>query len=389
MARVVSVGSAALQDRTNAPHRMRMNFHLPCLCLAAASLSAQNFTFLPATAAPVSELNNYSLVPFMQPNARVQLFYDSAEVASVGIADQLSLRFDGPIPQVGAPGPFTITRLQIRLGTSAVAAPGAMFASNLTQPLTTVFDGPVTFLPDSGSQTPAPWGGTNNTLKFDFSTPYQLAVNTGEWLVVELVMEGNNIASFGYAHAILDGATTSGGITDGSAASYGAGCSTGGSAPAATASTNGTYAPGGAHFLTGQNLGANAFVLGVYGLSDSVAFAPLPFTLPGTACTLLASPDLTLATLADANGAVTGTQLPLALPANAALSGIVLFEQLASLVPTANAWGVVFSNARAVTLGSWAALGRGTYMVAHDLDANAAYANSLRPMGLALRLRTQ
>lgn len=367
---------------------MRTAF-LSSLCFAAAALSAQNYSYLPATANPTGELSSYSLVPFMQPNARVQMFYDSAEVASGGLANQLSLRFDGPIPQVGAPGPFTITRLQIRLGISTVTAPGATFAENLTQPLTTVFDGPVTFLPDSGSQTPAPWGGTNDTLKFDFTTPYPLAVNAGEWLVVELVMQGNNISSFGYAHAILDGATTTGGITNGTATSYGSGCSAGGVAPAATAATSGTYAPGGAHFLTGQNLGANSFVLGVYGLSDSTAFAPLPFTLPGTSCTLLASPDLTQATLADAAGAVTGTQLALSLPANAALSGIVLFEQLAALVPLANAWGIVFSDARAVTLGSWAALGRGTYLVAHDLDANATYANTLRPMGLALRLRTQ
>ena len=111
---------------------MRQAF-LPCLCLAAASLSAQTYAYLPATATPTGELSSYSLVPFMQPNARLQLFYDAAEVASTGIANQLSLRFDGPIPQVGAPGPFTISRLRIRLDTSSVAAPGAEFATNVTK----------------------------------------------------------------------------------------------------------------------------------------------------------------------------------------------------------------------------------------------------------------
>lgn len=361
---------------------------LSCLCLAAASLSAQNYAYLPATANPSGELSSYSLAPFMQPNARMQLFYDAAEVASSGIANQLSLRFDGPIPQVGAPGPFSITRLRIRIGISAVAAPAADFAANLTQPLTTVFDGPVSYLPDSGSQSPSTWGGTNDTLTFDFTTPYALAVGAGEWLVVELVMEGNDIASFGYSHAILDAASTTGGLVAGSAASFGTGCSASTGASAATATTSGIYAPGGAHFLTGQNLGANAFVLGVYGLSNSTAFVPLPFTLPGTACTLLCSPDFTQATLADANGAVTGTALPLSLAANPALSGIVLYEQLASLVPTANAWGIVLSNARTVTLGTWATPGRGTWMVTHDLDANASYGNAVRAAGLAMRLRT-
>jgi hypothetical protein len=129
---------------------MRLTSLLSSL-LAAATLSAQATLTLPATASPSSELSSFSLVPFMQPESRVQMFYDATEVgASAFVATELALRYDGPIPQVGAPGPFTISRLQIRLGTTAVAAPGATFASNLTQPLTTVFDGPVSYLPDNG-----------------------------------------------------------------------------------------------------------------------------------------------------------------------------------------------------------------------------------------------
>ncbi|MCU0864905.1 MAG: hypothetical protein MUC36_14035 [Planctomycetes bacterium] len=369
---------------------MRKMLFPTCLCLAAASLASQNYLALPATASPAGELGNFSLVPFMQPNARVQMFYDAAEVGSNPfVTDELSLRFDGPIPQVGAPGPFSITRLQIRIGVTAVAAPSADFAANLTQPLQTVFDGPRSYLPDPGFGAPHPWGGVNNTLSFPFSSPATLVVAPGQWLVVELVMEGNNIASFGFAHAILDGAPTSGGITDGTVAAYGQGCSAGGSAPAATISTSGIYAPGGAHRVTGQNLGANALVLAVFGLSNSIAFAPLPFTLPGTTCTLLASPDFTLPAVADGNGTLGASQGPvLSLPANPALGGIVIFEQLASLVPTANPWGLVLSNAAAVTLGSWNPLGRGTYLAAHDSDQNAQYANQLRAFGMALRLRT-
>lgn len=363
----------------------------PCffsgLCLAAASLTAQNYLEMPATATPSSELPNYTLLPFMQPNARVQLFYSAAEASALPfVADELSLRFDGPLPQVGAPGPFHITRLRIRIGVSSVPAPGADFAANLTQPLTQVFDGPVTYMPDPGMAAPHPWGAPNGSLTFPFSAPVPIALAPGQWLALELVMEGNNISSFGFAHAMLDGATTSGGFVNGSAAAYGQGCSAG--AAAATATTSGLYGPGGAHFLRGANLGANAFVLGVFGLSNTMAFVPLPFTLPGTTCDLLASPDVTLATFADTNGAVTDNSLVLSLPADPALSNMIVYEQLASLVPTANPWGIVFSNAVAVTLGTWTAPGRGTFLISHDTDANAAYANAVRAFGLAARLHT-
>ena len=63
---------------------------LPCLCFAVASLSAQTYAYLPATATPTGELSSYSLVPFMQPNARVQLFYDAAEVVGTVRPDSLS-----------------------------------------------------------------------------------------------------------------------------------------------------------------------------------------------------------------------------------------------------------------------------------------------------------
>src|SRR5678815_4214616 len=95
----------ATSDATTA---MRTLLLLPCLCLAGVSLSAQNYLELPITATPSGELPGYSIVPLMQPNARVQMFYDATEVGLLPFtADQLSLRFDGPIPQVGATGPFT------------------------------------------------------------------------------------------------------------------------------------------------------------------------------------------------------------------------------------------------------------------------------------------
>lgn len=356
-----------------------------CLCLAAASLPAQNYLTLPANAAPAFELSSFSTLPLMQPNARVQMFYDATEVGSAAfVADQLELRYDGPIPQVGAPGPFTITHLQIRIGTTDVAMPGANFNANLTQPLTTVLNGPWTYLPDPGSASPHPWGSPGGTLTFPFTTPTAVVVPAGSWFVVDVIMEGNNISQFGFAHAILDGAATTGGITNGTTAPYGQGCSAGTGLPAATVAASGTFAPGGAHFLNGQNLGANAPVIAIFGLSNA-----LPIPLPGTSCTLLTSLDVTSLLLADGTGAVTGNPAAaLALPAEPAFSGFILYEQLGSLVPAANPWGIVLGNAVAVTLGSFANPGRGTYSVAHDTDAAAVLANTTRAFGYAMRVRT-
>ena len=92
--------------------------------------------------------------------------------------------------------------------------------------------------------------------------------------------------------------------------------------------------------------------------------------------------------LADGSGAVGGAALALSVPASTALNGFTLFEQLAGLAPGANAYGVVFSDAAAVTLGAFTAPGHDYYMVGHDADANAAFANQTRAFGYAMRLGT-
>ncbi|MFK7739552.1 MAG: hypothetical protein AB8H80_04445 [Planctomycetota bacterium] len=356
----------------------------------ADSVCAQNFVTLPSTAAPAAELSSFELLPFMQPNSRVQMFYGASEVGTLPfLATEMSLRYDGPIPQVGAPGPFAIQQLVIRIGKTAVPTPGAEFDANLTEPLTEVFNGPWTYQPDDGSAFPHPWGGPGDGLTWTFSAPATIVVNPGEWLIVDVQMVGNNIANFGFAHAILDGAETAGGISDGVTTSYGAGCSVATGQPAATAAVEGTAAPGAAHFLTGQNLGANALVLGMFGLDDQNYMGnSLPFALPGTSCELLTSIEASVIGTADANGAIVGETLALSLPADPALNGFVVNEQIASLVSSANAFGIVFSDAVQVTLGAFSPLGADYYMVGHDVDANAKFGNTLRPFGYALRLTT-
>ena len=357
---------------------------LSCLCIAGASLSAQNYLELPATAMPSNELPGYGIVPLMQDNARLQMFFDATEVGSSSfIADQLSLRYDGPIPQVGAPGPFSITRLQIAVGITMIAMPGAGFAANLTQPTTTVFDGPWTYYPDPGSTFAHPWGAPNGSLTFPFSTPVGIDIPAGGWLVVDITMEGNNIGGFGFAHAMLDGATTTGGVGNGSASTFGQGCDAG-SGPTATITTSGIYAPGAAHFLSGQNLGPNAIALTIFGIVNPAV------TLPGTSCTIYTDPIIYQAVVTDAAGSFGPNQpgAALSLVADNSLNNLVVYEQAVSLVPSANSWGLVSSNGAEVILGLFTSLGRGTYTVSHDTDATAAYANAVRAFGYAVRLRT-
>ncbi|MBL8722806.1 MAG: hypothetical protein JNK49_02105 [Planctomycetes bacterium] len=369
--------------------------HFPVvLCLAAlgAAVPAQSFLSLPATANPASELPNYTLLPLMQVNCRVQFFYTAAEVGMAQFqADQLEWRYDGPIPQVGYPGPFQIQRLRIDIGTTTNPMPGPRFADNLSQPLQPVFDGPWTFMPDPGSAFPHPWGGPNGSLAFPFQAPAAIDIPAGGWLVVDVRMEGNNIANFGYSHAILDGAPTSGGVVDGNLQLYGQGCPVAPGRPAASLSVSGTRAPGAAYFLSGQNLGAFAPVFTVFGLSNSHSgFGALPFPIPGSTCSILTSIDYYGVATADAAGFLSANQpgSAMAVPANPAFAGVQIYSQLATLAPSASAFGVAVSNAAAVTLGSFQPLGRGTYLVGNGDSALAPVATEVRAFGCAMRLRT-
>ncbi|MBL9078190.1 MAG: hypothetical protein JNL08_11840 [Planctomycetes bacterium] len=371
--------------------------HLPVavgLCVAAASLPAQTYLALPATANAAAELNSYEPrgMPFMAANSRVQMFYDSTEVGNQGfVADELALRYDGPIPAVGAPGPFTINRLVVKIGTTAVAMPSADFAANLTQPLTTVFDGPWTYWPDPGFGFPHPWGGPNDSLRFPFSAPAVVAIPTGQWLVIEIAVEGSSFSFATFSHAILDGASTSGGASNGSVSLLGQGCAIAPGQPRAAISTSGLYAPGAAHHVQATGLGANTIAACVFGVDAAqTGGIPLPLTLPGTDCTIYVDPILLNPILTDASGAITGVQpaATLSLPADPSFNSLVVYEQVLSLWPTANAWGFVLTDAARVQLGTFATPGRGTYSISHDTSATAPYANDVSTFGFAARLRT-
>ncbi len=361
--------------------------------LIPAPIAAQSFLHLPATSSPAqTELPAYSLEPFTRANARVQLFYDASEVGATSFfADGLDLRFDGPIPAVGAPGPFQIQRLTLRIGTSTVASPGATFAANLSSPLVTAFDGPVTYWPDQGSQSPAPWGGSNGSLSFAFVRPVPIAIPAGGWLVVEIAVLGNNLN--GAAHAMLDADRGPGGPVDGFASSFGTGCATSTSAAPASIRTAGVHAPGVAHSITGQNLGANAPVAAALGASASVGpLGSLPLALPGTSCLIHTSWEGFLFGSADAGGAIAAGNpaFTVAVPPIPWFAGATYHAQLFSVVPGANPpFGLVLSDRRTVQLGSLNPRARGMYMVASTTSATAPFADFAGELVLAVRLRTQ
>ena len=352
---------------------------------------AQTHLHMPASLSPeLSDLGNWAEVPWTRPDARMQQFFSEVEVgASSFVATGLDLRFDGPIPMVGAPGPFTIQRLTVKIGTSTVPVPGPVFDSNVTGSPTIVFDQPITYWPDQGSETPAPWGGLNGGLSMAFTTPVAVSIPPGGWLVIEISVAGNSLT--GSAHAMLDGEVGPGGPYEGLAFSSLVGCSIPGGQPATITST-GVHAPGAVHFLGGSNLGANSPVIALIGLSDTqAAFGPLPFNLPGTSCFAFTSWDLSLSTVADAAGSIRSNDPRMALPLSThnVLTGLQYYAQLAALVPGANRWNLVFSDKRTVQLGGINPLSMGMYAVWNGDSSTAAYGDAAQEFGFAMRLQTQ
>ncbi len=363
--------------------------HVVALAASCAFATAQGFIHLPVTENLANaEGVNYTVRPLMQADCRAQFLYDAAETGTSTLTiDGLQLRYDGPIPAVGLSGPFTIQRLQILVGATSVATPGATFADNLSQPLVPVFDGPFTYTPDTGSQVPHPWG--IGGLDFTFPIPVPIVIPSGGHLVIEMIIDGNVFG--GASHTMLDAVRGIGGPVDGQVSNIGYGCSASAGAPAATITTTGVHAPGAAHFAAGTGLGANAPGFLLLGISDQFgAFGSLPVGLPGTNCTLYNSADFALPVGADATGAVIGgPATALVVPPIASLAGAALFEQFITLVPGANApFDLVMSDQRTVTFGPWNAPSRGTWMISHGMSSTSPVADRVEVLGLAVRLHT-
>jgi hypothetical protein len=355
----------------------------------AAAVAAQGIVAIPQTAQVGQfEASGFSIRPFADRQARVQLLFDESEVGSSSLTvDRIQLRYDGPIPRVGAPGPFTIPRVRVLIGATSVQSPTARFDTNLSQPLTAVFDGPLTLSPDPGFGAPHPFGVGG--LSFSFVQPVPIVIPAGGHLVVEIRSEGHVAANL--AHFMLDAVPGLGGPSDGTATNVGTGCSASAQASPATITTTGMHAPGGAHFIAGSGLGANANGFVLVGLSDqSSSGGALPLNLPGTNCSLYNSADFALPFVTDSNGDLLASDaLALVAPADAALVGARLFEQLVTIVPTANfPFGLVFSDQRDITLGSFVTPGIGAWTISSAASANAAVGDEILAGAIVVELRT-
>lgn len=367
---------------------------LPALLATSLSavVGAQGFLHMPASLSPdINDLGTYAEVPWTRTAARVQQFYSAGEVGAQSfVATGMDLRFDGPIPPVGSPGPFRIDRVTIKFGTSTVPIPGPVFDLNMTSQPTVVFDQPVTYWPDQGFQSPEPWGGLNGSLTFPFNSPVSVTIPSGGWLVIEIALAGNNLQ--GSAHAMLDAEAGQGGPFDGNAFNTGTGCAAPGSMPA-TITTTGVHAPGAVHYIGGSNLGANSPVVAILGVSQTqAAFGALPWNLPGTSCFAYNSWDLFVNGVADANGSIRVQDPALAVPllADNSLLGATYHVQLASVVPGANQpWNLVFSDSRTVQLGGINPLSKGMYAVSNRDSATAPFADFEQEFGYAVRLHTK
>lgn len=366
------------------------------LCLAG-TLSAQSYLYMPAsTNTNTTELNSSSNVPFMRTSARVAVFYNATEAGqSSFLAKGIALRHDGPSVTVN-PTTWVVTNLKIDVGVTSVPLSkyGAVYAEALSGPLTTVFNAGLNFTSDQiNSPTQEPWGGNANEFNFPFATPVPIAIPSGGSFVVDVSIVGNTNNFI--ANGRLDRHAGTGGIIalEGSQASVGTGCP---AAPAALPATcvvtnaNG-FGPSASYTISGLNLGANAPVLTIIGFDNTNYLGiPLPFTIPGTTCTLYESMDFFMLQTASATGAVTAWTAPsmLAIPTDPSLNGATLYHQNASFVApfAGNPLGVVLSNGVAVTLASYKTPDIGLWLMTHVFDAASPIANNSAVGALALRV---
>ena len=366
---------------------------LSTLVATVGVANAQTFRHLPGSMSPAnSELNSWNEVPFMRTQTRLQVFYGANELdgASAFTADQLSLRYDGPIPRVGQSGPFAIGRMRIRIGVTNVAEPDNRLDANLTTPLTTVFDGAHSYFPDPGSGFPEPWGGPQGTLTFPFTQPASVQVPQGSWLVVEFTMQGNT--NLALTHALIDAGKSIGGWTEGTAVVSQTGCPASGTTPAAIV-PGGVYAPGATMSFGGSALGVASPVYTFLGFDDQNGFGTtLPLTVPGTSCRVYSTWDIGLPQIAGLDGSIPvgapASLLPV--PLNPWLNGAVFHVQHVALANGANLpWGLAFSDKLTVTLGNLTTPDKAIRTASDKDSATSSLGNVLTAEAVAMRLRVQ
>lgn len=329
----------------------------------------------------LTELGHGTPTPFMGSGCRIQQFYESSELGNPEgrlTISAVSLRFDGPTGASPAVR-HSIDLLTIRIGTTNrnIDEIGAVFADNLTLPLTTVFTAAnYTFDSDAiVAGSPQAWGGPNGQLRFEFGAPVTVTIPDRGCFVLEIEAHGNSNNAVPNS-AELDFYTEGSAVTvAGSSTRSGFGCG-------ATLETTGQYEPGTAFFWDGANYPPNTPIL-------NLATAELrPIILPGTTCWLyldLATGGILELATSGPSGEVSGG---VPLPRVPELCGAVIYLQNVGLTPRTpqSPPAVVTSNYRTVQVGCTQRPTTRGWFVENDGDPDADIARRSQAGGLALRI---
>ena len=343
---------------------------------------------LPASLQPAgAELASALPSPFLFEDARVQQLIGAAEIGnSVLTASALSLRLDGA-HRGGVGANFTVRRLRVLIGVTdrSVSESTAVFADNLSAPLTTVFDATDYRLSTASgvvSTLPMPFGGADGSLRFPFNQTLELSIPPGGSLVFELRIEGSDAAG----GVLLDGhvespsSTVFGGETLG-----GSGCDNGANGPAATLEVLGQFELGSALTVAGTGYEPGTSVVTMLASEVMMPYVSLPFS----GCRLFL--DLgTAAPLSVRTAGLTGELLPhvpgsmLPLPRLPSLEGDLLYLQNFAPVPASGR--IQTSNYRTIVVGN-----PGTPMVparqiVHHQNADAEVASVTVHGSFAVRI---
>lgn len=299
--------------------------------------------------------------------------------------DQLWLRYDGPT-QSTSTTPHTLSSLTIRVGSSrtTTSAVGAVFAENLSQPLTTVFQQtnytiPVDHLASVAAQ---PWGSVTGELHFPFSQPLQITIPSGGTLVIEFEVHAN--PAHIPTNTNLDFAAVAAPLRGGTSIAEGLSCGYPSMNPVVL--TDGDYDIGTSFHFSGQGFTPNMPVA----TWCTLLLTP-PVLLNGTSCwsylDLSSGPLLSIA-WTDANGTFGGDP-PVPIPPAPPLCGRKLYLQSAGLTQqtATNPVGIETSNYRTIVIGCRSTVPTKGWYVSQPGSWSAGIASTSRGGSLAVHLK--
>ncbi len=337
---------------------MRLTTPVSLLVTASALLClrtpAQTFHPLPAHA-DVVDGQRSTYVPFGVPGFRTQILVDAAQIGPNGaVLNSLSFRMDRQSKSNSGPTQVPNVTIELSHTNVAVGALSTTFATNVTGPTTVVFQGTVSLPgPQTGFAGPLPWN-----VVIPFTQPYSFVAAQGN-LLIDIVGNNPGGGPGGLAVPELDAM-----MAGGSATPFG----TGGVGTFSKAAVLGVATGNNAKVV--PRLVAPGHTIDFVSrlsfnppgvLAIGTAPQPMPIDLGplGAPTNFLFIDPLVhepLPWVQVSSGLPFTTPswkatVPLAVANNAALVGVMLYSQPATLEPVANALGLVLGNAVEVRIG--------------------------------------